>query len=273
MFLLFSCLTAYLTFRFNKLESRLDLEVSENVLWGVVQTEVELVRFLDALSRFETGSIDSRGVLERFDILWSRLGLFEAGALANAVAVHPHFEATIADLRDTLVDADQAIAELADVASAREASAQFRPFVNRLHELSVWNLENDRRERLALRTLHAEIQHDLVVFSLGLLVTTLMLGVFAAYAWRRTELLLSAAREARLAVETMHQRLTEAIENINEGFVLYDSEDRLLICNRNYRDYYKLSGDIIRPGMSFEAILREGAARGQYSEAEGLVEE
>jgi signal transduction histidine kinase/DNA-binding response OmpR family regulator len=273
LFLLFSCLTAYTTFRFNKLESRLDIEVSENILWGVVQTEVELVRFLDALARFETGSIDNRGVLERFDILWSRLSLFEAGALASVVAANPHFEAMLTDLRASLVEADQAIAELADVADARQASAQFRPFFNRLHELSVWNLENDRRERLALRTLHAEIQGDLVVFSLGLLVTTLMLGVFAAYAWRRTELLLSAAREARHAVETMHQRLTEAIENINEGFVLYDSEDRLLICNRNYRDYYKVSGDIIRPGMSFEAILREGAARGQYSDAEGRVDE
>lgn len=67
--------------------------------------------------------------------------------------------------------------------------------------------------------------------------------------------------------------LREAIEAINEAFVLYDSEDRLVFCNEKYRDLYRTSADLFQPGMRFEDIIRGGAERGQYPEAVGRVEE
>ncbi|MEM8970907.1 MAG: PAS domain S-box protein [Pseudomonadota bacterium] len=59
-------------------------------------------------------------------------------------------------------------------------------------------------------------------------------------------------------------RLIEAIEALPDGFVLYDSDDRLVVCNERYRDIYQTSADLIRPGNTFETIIREGARRGQY---------
>ncbi len=59
-------------------------------------------------------------------------------------------------------------------------------------------------------------------------------------------------------------RLIEAIEALPDGFVLYDADDRLVICNEHYRDIYRTSADLIRPGNTFETIIREGALRGQY---------
>ncbi|HYG91731.1 MAG TPA: ATP-binding protein [Azospirillum sp.] len=59
--------------------------------------------------------------------------------------------------------------------------------------------------------------------------------------------------------------LVDAIESIADGFVLYDADDRLVLCNAKYRELYALSEDQIRPGSTFEAILRDSALRGQYA--------
>ncbi|MFC2968157.1 ATP-binding protein [Acidimangrovimonas pyrenivorans] len=68
------------------------------------------------------------------------------------------------------------------------------------------------------------------------------------------------------------QRLLGAINAINDGFALYDAQDRLILCNQKYRDLYKKSADTMVPGNTFEHILRVGVARGQYPEAEGHEE-
>jgi signal transduction histidine kinase/CheY-like chemotaxis protein/HPt (histidine-containing phosphotransfer) domain-containing protein len=67
--------------------------------------------------------------------------------------------------------------------------------------------------------------------------------------------------------------LNAAIDAIGEGFVIYDDHDRLLMCNERYREIYAESADLLQPGMTFAEIIRIGAERGQYAEAEGRVEE
>ena len=75
----------------------------------------------------------------------------------------------------------------------------------------------------------------------------------------------------RLAAENAQkiseERLKAAIEAIDEGFVLYDAQDRLVMCNAKYMDIYRESADLIHPGAKFEDIIREGAHRGQYLSA------
>ncbi len=79
----------------------------------------------------------------------------------------------------------------------------------------------------------------------------------------------SAVRD-RLSAETL---LRGAIDTVNEAFVLYDPQDRLLFCNEKYRQMYATSADLIVPGTTFEAIIRAGAERGQYAAAIGRVDE
>ncbi|MBE9637535.1 PAS-domain containing protein [Salipiger mangrovisoli] len=67
-------------------------------------------------------------------------------------------------------------------------------------------------------------------------------------------------------------RMWSALEELPDGFVLYDAEDRLLMCNETYREIYAASAPAILPGASFEDILRYGLGRGQYREAEGREE-
>ncbi|MEP2704405.1 MAG: diguanylate cyclase [Roseibium sp.] len=67
--------------------------------------------------------------------------------------------------------------------------------------------------------------------------------------------------------------LEDALEAISEGFAIYDSEDRLIICNDNYRDIYAPSAPAMFPGNRFEDILRYGLTKKQYDTGESTDEE
>ncbi len=77
-----------------------------------------------------------------------------------------------------------------------------------------------------------------------------------------------ALEVARAEAQRAREQLQDAIDALPEGFALYDAEDRLVACNAHYRDLYAMSAPAMRPGTSFETILRYGLARGQYPAAE-----
>ncbi len=60
-----------------------------------------------------------------------------------------------------------------------------------------------------------------------------------------------------------------AIDTISEGFVVYDKDDRFVICNQAYRDRYPASASHMVAGATFEDVLRAGLARGEYVDAIG----
>ena len=92
----------------------------------------------------------------------------------------------------------------------------------------------------------------------------------ALNAQRQSAIELRAAEDARHETENT---LVTAIEALDEAFVIYDQEDRLLFCNQKYRDVYKASAEVIVPGNTFESIIRYGAERGQYPAALGRVDD
>jgi adenylate cyclase len=75
-------------------------------------------------------------------------------------------------------------------------------------------------------------------------------------------------------VAEARQRLIDAIESISEGFVLYDAEDRLVLCNSRYREmlYTGLAAEFT-VGMTFEGIIRRSAEHGYIKDAEGRVDD
>jgi PAS domain S-box-containing protein len=70
-----------------------------------------------------------------------------------------------------------------------------------------------------------------------------------------------------------HHRLMDALESISEGFALYDADDRLVLCNRRFREILYLGEvDGVVPGMQFETIVRRCAERGLVKEAAGRID-
>ncbi len=70
-------------------------------------------------------------------------------------------------------------------------------------------------------------------------------------------------------------RLRDAIENISEAFVLWDQQNRLVVCNSKYQEFHNLSDDLIRPGTRYEDIVKAAEApivRTRLSSQEGNPE-
>lgn len=90
----------------------------------------------------------------------------------------------------------------------------------------------------------------------------------------------AARREAEAIAETKtleaylaKKKLADAIESIQEGFVLFDADDRLELCNSRYMEllYPGLRAEV-RPGRTYEEIIRVAANRGLVWEARGRVD-
>jgi diguanylate cyclase (GGDEF)-like protein len=76
-----------------------------------------------------------------------------------------------------------------------------------------------------------------------------------------------ALRAALERAANEHALLDDAIESLPDGFALFDSDDRLLLCNQPYREIYRDSAPAMIVGARFEQIVRYGLERGQYPQA------
>jgi len=78
---------------------------------------------------------------------------------------------------------------------------------------------------------------------------------------------------AEKEAEAARNKLIDAIAVMDEAFVYFDADDKLVMCNEKYREYYPKSADLFVPGNTFEHIIREGAKRGEYLIAEEEIDD
>ena len=66
------------------------------------------------------------------------------------------------------------------------------------------------------------------------------------------------SEQKQLAEQTRQAnvRLRDAIENISEAFVLWDPDNRLVMCNSKYQQFYKLPNSLVMPGASYEDVVK-----------------
>jgi len=69
------------------------------------------------------------------------------------------------------------------------------------------------------------------------------------------------------------QRLQSAVEALKDGFALYDSDSRLVLCNQPHRDFFPKSGPLIREGMTYLDILKLRLEHREYKGAIGHEQE
>jgi two-component system cell cycle sensor histidine kinase PleC len=53
-------------------------------------------------------------------------------------------------------------------------------------------------------------------------------------------------------------RLRDAIETIPEAFVLWDADNRLVLCNSNFQQLHHLPDEAVEPGARYEAVVAAG---------------
>ncbi|OKO78546.1 EAL domain-containing protein [Bradyrhizobium sp. AS23.2] len=79
-----------------------------------------------------------------------------------------------------------------------------------------------------------------------------------------------ASRE-RLTLEKL--RLDRAVNNMTQGLLLFNAEQRLVVCNQRYIEMYGLSADVVKPGSSFQDIVAHRKATGSFTgDIDGYVD-
>jgi two-component system, cell cycle sensor histidine kinase and response regulator CckA len=122
-------------------------------------------------------------------------------------------------------------------------------------------LEEIRRRDRIIAALMNQVQRNLnnPDNDFGLLQTTFMLEQEVRHRTNELEGALNALSEAKHEAEASRHRLSAAIGAMSEGFALFDSEDRLVVCNDAYRKLWGFGRNITR--RSFIDLLTEVAER------------
>jgi diguanylate cyclase (GGDEF)-like protein len=102
--------------------------------------------------------------------------------------------------------------------------------------------------------------------------THLLIGVAALSALVITVILFFIVRQLeqqhqfaqrRLALEK--RRLDTAVNNMTQGLLLFDSNQRLVICNQRYVDMFGISTDVVKPGLSIQGLLTHRKETGTFA--------
>lgn len=84
------------------------------------------------------------------------------------------------------------------------------------------------------------------------------LWIAASYGLMATAVLVMLAYR----VFKQQSRLASAIDNMTQGLLLFDANQKVLICNQRYIDLYGVSPKIVRPGCSLRDVLIHRQERG-----------
>ncbi|WP_298240514.1 EAL domain-containing protein [uncultured Bradyrhizobium sp.] len=86
------------------------------------------------------------------------------------------------------------------------------------------------------------------VLSIGLLVLTLFL-IF---------------RQVTNRLSLEKQRLDTAMDTMTQGLLMFDQDERLIVCNRRYIEMYGLSAELVKPGVHFRDVIQHRHDTGSF---------
>jgi PAS domain S-box-containing protein len=96
--------------------------------------------------------------------------------------------------------------------------------------------------------------------ALSLSPTTLALAVASAALAILSISLISAFADRRIGDRSL--LLATALNNMTQGVVMFDSEERLVICNNRYLEMYNLSPDVVKPGCTLRDVIEHRISTG-----------
>ena len=62
--------------------------------------------------------------------------------------------------------------------------------------------------------------------------------------------------EQKKQLEELNSRLEVALNNMGRGLSMFDAQARLIVCNKLYREIYRLPEELTRPGTTLTEIVR-----------------
>ncbi|MGX9145391.1 putative bifunctional diguanylate cyclase/phosphodiesterase [Mesorhizobium sp. 128a] len=77
----------------------------------------------------------------------------------------------------------------------------------------------------------------------------------------------AATRQIADELRNQNERFSAAVENMSHGLCMFDADERMIICNRNYLSIFSLDAKIVRPGIAFLDILQHSVDIGVASQS------
>jgi signal transduction histidine kinase len=191
-------------------ENRLAGEPAEGVVWFSSQAQFEAMRLADAVLLFEMGRVARDEVILRFDLLDSRVRLFEEGQMTARVIDMGYRDqiagvrAILDEQRQQLAGLDRASADALDLLhdNAHAISLTMRDFANA-------GMLDGRDRQDASRASRRQILLEILGYLLATLATGVLVTVIVVRNYRTT-----ARAEAALAQEREVSRLHRAFASV-----------------------------------------------------------
>ena len=112
-------------------------------------------------------------------------------------------------------------------------------------------------EKAALADWREQTRFLIAVAGLSVLFITVILGLVVRKLSQQHRL-----SQQRLTLQK--QRLDIAINNMTQGLLLYDSSERLVVCNQRYIEMYRLPPDVVTSGYSFRDLIAYRKQTGSF---------
>jgi two-component system sensor histidine kinase SenX3 len=201
-------LTAVTRLAFN--ENRLSGELSEGVIWFSSQGQYDAMRLADTVLLFEDGRVPYDEVVLRFDLLDSRVLLFEEGGVYRR-AERLGFADEVAELRQ-IMDANRPLLEALEPGDAEATVAMHDAAITVAHTLRDFanaGMLDGREQQARVQDVRRQILFEVLAF----LVATVAAGVLVAFVLLRSHRTMARA-EAELKHEREVSRLHRAFTSV-----------------------------------------------------------
>ena len=258
---------------FNNLRKYEKLAQSEvtDATWVIYQAEIELTRFLNSLDIFMYGDptiYSHQDVVERMEIFWSRLPLFLEGQEGRKLAKIGNTQSAARSALDVLERMEPRVLALkrGDREEYLKIRAELHGLLEPLHE-TLMDARHWQEGASLIRSERLDRGYiELLLASVGILMSGGCLLLLLLHEIR-------AARRAQTAEASAMARLADAVESNSDGFSLFDKDDRLVMCNQEFRRMHPQIANQLVPGVEFERMLRAHVESGMVEEAVGQEEE
>ena len=64
------------------------------------------------------------------------------------------------------------------------------------------------------------------------------------------------------ALQSTNRRFDAALSNMSQGLIMFDSAERIAVCNSRYIEMYELSPEVVKPGCTLRELFAHRAERG-----------
>ncbi len=151
------------------------------------------------------------------------------------------------------------------LSSANQGTLRLTSPVDRQDRLgSVRRLSNFPIVVIATRTVSAALADWRAQVRFLIAVAGLIMVVIAAMLFLVVRKLSQQHQLSRQRLTWEKQRLDTAVNNMTQGLLLFDSSQRLVVCNQRYIEMYGLSAEVVKPGCTFREVIAHRKATGSF---------